>query len=111
MAHYQILYWRHIPLGVKATDITGTVRKNMPPKFQETFQQAAASNDRDNSASPFTTSGFRWDDEQEREGGAAEVAGLVIQELIDSWNSEESLVDFEKKEPELGQQFINLKKL
>jgi hypothetical protein len=111
MAHYQILYWRHIPLGVKATDITGTVRKNMPPHFQETFQQAAARNNRDNAASPFTTSGFRWEDKQEREGGAAEVAEMVIQELIDSWHPEESLDDFKEKEPELNRQFINLKKL
>jgi hypothetical protein len=39
MAQYQILYWRYIPLGVKATDLNGTVRENLPSRFQEARDQ------------------------------------------------------------------------
>ena len=40
MARYQILYWEHIPLGVKATDVNGTVRENLPTRFQEAVERA-----------------------------------------------------------------------
>ena len=42
MARYQILYWEHIPLGVKATDVNGTVRENLPARFQQAVEDAAS---------------------------------------------------------------------
>ncbi len=111
MAHYQILYWRYIPLGVKATDINGTIRKNLPHRFQQNFQQAAASRDKEPNTNPYTTSGFRWGAEQERDGTASEVADSVINELTESWNVEDALAEFEVEQPELDEQFLNLNRL
>ena len=110
MARYQIVYWRHIPLGVKATDINGTVRENLPDRFHKAFQQAAIQ-DRSAPASPFTTSGFRWAEEQEREGTAAEVVAMVAKELTESWDKEEASASFNAEEIESSGQFIDLEKL
>ena len=110
MARYQILYWRHIPLGVKATDVAGTIRKNLPPDFQELFQEVA-SGSRKNETGPFTTSGFRWEDEQEREGTAAEVVSAVIEELIENWDLEKALSAFKEQAAVGDTVFINLKDL
>jgi hypothetical protein len=85
MARYQILYWQHIPLGVKATDIESTVRENLPIRFQEAFQEAAA-HDKNSEGGKYTTSGFRWSEESERDGSASDVAAAVAQELIESWD-------------------------
>ncbi len=109
-SRYQILFWRYVPLGVKATDVSRTVRKNFPPSFLETFQEASIQNER-SGAAPFTTSGFRWGREQEREGTADDVAVLVVQEVIDNWNLEEALADYEAQKSEIDQQFIDLKEL
>jgi hypothetical protein len=92
MARYQILYWEHIPLGVKATDINGTVRENLPARFQEAVEQAASRAGQTTAAA--YTSMFKWGKEQEREGTAAEVAALVARELNESWNEEEALSQF-----------------
>ncbi len=108
MARYQILYWKHIPLGVKATDLNGTVRQNLPVHFQEEFQLATAHNKASN---PYTTSGFRWDDELEREGNATEVAVRVVKELIENWNHETALALYEAQKSKIEEQFIQLKKL
>lgn len=110
MARYQIVYWRHIPLGVKATDINGTVRENLPDRFHEAFQQAAIQ-DRTAPAGPFTTSGFRWAEEQEREGTAAEVVAIVAKELIESWDKERSLASYRAQRLETSEHFINLNEL
>lgn len=110
MARYQILYWRHIPLGVKATDVAGTIRKNLPARFQEMFQEAAAHSKKGDTG-PFTTSGFRWADELEREGSAETVAAEVIDELIESWNLEESLTAFKEQKSSGDTTFIDLKQL
>ena len=110
MARYQIIYWRHIPLGVKATDINGTVRENLPDRFHKAFQKAAIQ-DRLAPAGPFTTSGFRWAQEQEREGTAVEVAAIVAKELAETWDKEQSLASFEAQESKISNQFINLNEL
>lgn len=95
MARYQILYWEHIPLGVKATDVNGTVRENLPARFQETVEKAAARGGRTGAAA--YTSMFKWGKEQEREGTAAEVAAAIAKELDETWNEEEALGIFEKE--------------
>ncbi len=110
MARYQILYWRYVPLGVKAIDINGTVRKNLPSKFHEVFQDAAARGGQD-SAAIYTTSGFRWAEEQDREGTANEVVAAIVKELTDTWDQEKALAAYQKQQPETDKQFLKLKGL
>ena len=86
MAQYQILYWRYIPLGVKASDLDGTVRENLPSRFQEAIDQLATK-DGETSTSAYTSM-FRWSAPQEREGSAEEVARTVVAELDAQWPSE-----------------------
>lgn len=94
MAKYQILYWEHIPLGVKATDLNGTVRENLPVRFQEAVENA--SKGAGHSSAAAYTSMFKWGSEQEREGSAAEVAAAIAKELDDTWNESDALMQYEK---------------
>jgi len=98
MARYQILYWEHIPLGVKATDVNGTVRENLPARFQEAVENAASRGGRAGAAA--YTSMFKWGKEQEREGPAAQVAAAIAKELNETWNEEDALTQFEKEKQE-----------
>lgn len=86
MAQYQILYWRHIPLGVKASDLSGTMRENLPPRFQEAIDRLAKK-EGETSTSAYTSM-FRWSEPQEREGPAAEVAKAVAADLAARWPDE-----------------------
>jgi hypothetical protein len=94
MARYQILYWEHIPLGVKATDVNGTVRENLPARFQQAVENASMRAGQTTAAA--YTSMFKWGKEQEREGSAAEVAAAIAKELDENWNEEEALGIFEQ---------------
>ena len=96
MARYQILYWEHIPLGVKATDLNGTVRENLPARFQEAVQRASTRAGHDSTAA--YTSMFKWGKEQEREGPAKDVATSIAKELDDTWDEEEALGSFLKEQ-------------
>ena len=95
MARYQILYWEHIPLGVKATDVNGTVRENLPARFQEAVENASTRAGHDSAAA--YTSMFKWGKEQERDGTAKEVAAVVAKQLDETWDEAEALVQFEKE--------------
>jgi hypothetical protein len=94
MARFQILYWEHIPLGVKAIDVDGVVRENLPPRFQEAVENAA-SRAGQTSAAAFTSM-FKWGKEQEREGTASQVAAAVARELDETWNEEEAQYLYDK---------------
>jgi hypothetical protein len=96
MARYQILYWEHIPLGVKATDVNGTVRENLPARFQEAVEKASSQAGQTSAAA--YTSMFKWGKEMEREGTAKEVAAAIAKELDKSWNEQEALGLFERGE-------------
>lgn len=96
VARYQILYWEHIPLGVKATDVNGTVRENLPARFQEAVQRASSQAGHDSTAA--YTSMFKWGKEQERDGSAKEVASAVAKELDETWDEEEALGIFLKEQ-------------
>ena len=89
MARFQILYWEHIPLGVKATDVNGTVRENLPARFQEAVENASLKAGQTSAAA--YTSMFKWGKEQEREGAAKEVAAMIAKELDETWDEEEAL--------------------
>ena len=95
MARYQILYWEHIPLGVKATDVNGTVRENLPARFQQAVENA--SSQAGHSSAAAYTSMFKWGKEEERDGSAAEVAAAVAKELDETWDEEEALAQFNKQ--------------
>jgi hypothetical protein len=86
MAQYQVLYWRHIPLGVKATDLSGTVRENLPERFQRAVDQLAMQ-DGKTSTSAYTSM-FHWSRPEECEGTAAEVAREVAAEIAAWWPDE-----------------------
>ena len=86
MAQYQVLYWRHIPLGVKATDLNGTVRENLPERFQRAVDYLAMK-DGKTSTSAYTSM-FRWSRPQEHEGTAVEVAREVAAEIAARWPDE-----------------------
>jgi hypothetical protein len=92
MARYQILYWEHIPLGVKASDVNGVVRENLPPRFQEAVETASAQGGHSSAAA--YTSMFKWGRELEREGTAREVAAAIVKELDESWNEKKALADY-----------------
>ena len=113
MARYQILYWRHIPLGVRAIDINGVARQNLPASFQDTFQAAAAASRSTTNpiSGVYTTSGFRWSQEQDREGSAAEVVKAVIKEVTASWDEVEALAAYEAQRSQDALPFVNLKDL
>lgn len=83
MAQYQILYWRHIPLGVKATDLNGIVRANLPERFQVAVDRLATY-DGKTSTSAYTSM-FRWTRPEDRDGTAAEVAQAVADEIAAGW--------------------------
>lgn len=96
MARYQILYWEHIPLGVKATDVNGTVRENLPARFQEAVERATQRAGQSSAAA--YTSMFKWGKEQERDGAAAEVARVIAEELDETWNEEEALEEYRQQQ-------------
>jgi hypothetical protein len=96
VARYQILYWEHIPLGVKATDVNGTVRENLPARFQEAVEHASSRAGHSSAAA--YTSMFKWGKEQEREGSAREVAEAVAKELDATWDEEQALAQYEKQQ-------------
>ena len=112
MARYQILYWRHIPLGVRAFDINGVTRENLPASFQDTFQAAVANARSTNNANPgvYTTSGFRWGEEQNREGSATEVLKTIVEEIIRTWNEAEALATYEAQQSQGLTSFVDIKK-
>lgn len=96
MARYQILYWEHIPLGVKATDVNGTVRENLPARFQEAVERASSKAGQTSAAA--YTSMFKWGKEKERDGSAKDVAAAVARELDETWNEEVALGLFTRGE-------------
>ena len=96
MARYQILYWEHIPLGVKATDVNGTVRENLPARFQEAVERATQRGGQSSAAA--YTSMFKWGKEQEREGMATEVAAAIAQELDATWNEDDALEAYRQQQ-------------
>jgi hypothetical protein len=95
MARYRVLFWRHIPLGVKATDVNGVVRVNLPERFQEAFQQAVARHSKINEGT-YTTSSFRWSEPQSRDGSAAKVAAQIADEIEAEWDEEKARIQYQE---------------
>ncbi len=79
MAKFQVLYWRDIPLQVRARDRSGRVSQPLPDRFQQAVDkasmQAGLTGDQD------YLDQLTWSDPQERAGSAAAVAAAVAAEL------------------------------
>jgi hypothetical protein len=79
MAQYQILFWQDIPSQVKAWDDFDEVKLELPIRFTERIDDSAQKQGL-TKADDYLAQ-WKWSDEQEREGAAAEVAEAVKQEL------------------------------
>ena len=79
MALYQILYWQDLPSQVKAWDDFDEVKLELPARFTERIDEAAQRQGLTRTDDYLAQ--WKWSDEEEREGAAAEVAGAVKQEL------------------------------
>lgn len=79
MAKYQVLYWKNIPSVVEATDVAGSAKVQLSERFQALIDAVAmqlgfAGTDE-------YLDQWEYGDEQERAGGAEEVANAVAREL------------------------------
>jgi hypothetical protein len=93
MAKYKVLYWHDIPTQVRAEDEQGRRSVRLSERFQEAIDAAAMAgkllSDDD------YTDGFQWQREQERPGGAEDVANAIAKEIEDKYSDEDlkALVD------------------
>jgi hypothetical protein len=90
MATYQILYWGHLPMRVRATDINGQKYAELSPRFMEAVNQASKLHGMDGTVM------FRWSPAQEKEGTAEEVLEKVIKEIDKQFPNEIPLTPPEK---------------
>jgi len=90
MASYQILYWYDIPVQVRARDDDSRFSKPMPERFQVAIDNAAM--EAGLTGNDAYTELFKWNDSQEREGSAQEVAEAVAAEL----DAEHQVIDWHK---------------
>ncbi len=79
MARYQVMYWKEFPAHVKAEDGADVVKAKLPDRFMEAIDSAAMLEGSVESADYLE--GWAWSEEQERPGGAREVAEAVAAEL------------------------------
>ncbi len=79
MAFYQILSWQDIPSQVKAWDDFDEVKVELSPRVVALIDQAAQSQGL--TGTDDYLSQWKWSDEVERQGSAAEVAEAVKREL------------------------------
>ena len=82
MASYQILYWQDLPSQVKAWDDFDEVKVELPARFAARIDQAAQAQGLTSTDDYLAQ--WRWSDEAERPGTAAEVADAVRRELESS---------------------------
>lgn len=86
MARVRIMYWRHIPYAVRATDDAGQVSRSLPEAFQEAIDAlamvagAAAAED--------YQAGFRWGPTEEAPGVAAAAADAAVAGIVAAWPDE-----------------------
>jgi hypothetical protein len=79
MAFYQILSWQDIPSQFKVWDDFDEVKIELSPRFTARIDQAAQSQGL--TSTDDYLSQWKWSDEQEREGSAAEIAESIRKEL------------------------------
>jgi Virulence factor len=79
MATYRILYWQEIPSQIVVADDEGEVNLPLPQRFLEQIDAEAVA--RGFSQGDDYLAQWRWGDDRERAGPAAEVAQQVLAEL------------------------------
>ncbi len=79
MAFFQILSWQDIPSQIKAWDDFDEVKVELPARFTARIDQAAQSQGLTNTDDYLSQ--WRWSEEKERKGSAAEVAEQIRTEL------------------------------
>jgi hypothetical protein len=79
MAFYQILSWQDIPSQIKAWDDFDEVRVELSQRFVAKIDQAAQT--KGLTGTDDYLEQWKWSDEAEREGTAADVAEAVRAEL------------------------------
>ena len=91
MAHYQILFCKHVPVTVKAIDENETVRRSLSSRFEEALKKSS-----ENYKYVIHSSALQWGQKQKRKGSAAEVAATVVEELEEGWDEETALRLYER---------------
>ena len=79
MASVQILYWKDIPVQVRARDKNGRASLPMPDRFQIAIDQAAMLAGL--TGSDAYTELFEWQDWEDHPGTAQEAASAAVAEL------------------------------
>lgn len=79
MAFYQILSWQDIPSQIKAWDDFDETNIPLPSRFMEQIDRAAQAQGLTDTDAYLDQ--WRWSEEQEQNGTAAEVAEAVKKEL------------------------------
>jgi hypothetical protein len=79
MASIQVLYWKDIPVQVRARDENGRASLSMPDRFQFAIDQAAMQAGL--TGSDAYTDLFVWQNYEDRPGSAQEAVSVVVAEL------------------------------
>ncbi len=79
MARYQVIYWKHIPTMVIATEGEERVRLSLPPRFQAAVDAYAMADG--SMADSAYSDGWNKGPWTDREGAPQQVAELVASEL------------------------------
>lgn len=79
MATYRILYWQETPAQIRAEDASDEVSVPMGQKFTERIDRLAM--ERGLAGTDDYLAQWKWSEEEERDGSAAEVAAAVKAEL------------------------------
>ncbi len=85
MASYQVLYWKDIPLQVRARDGSDRISLPLSERFQEAVDQAAMLAGL--TGSEAYTDLLQWTEPQEKPGTANEVAHSVAAELESAFST------------------------
>ena len=90
MATYQILYWKDIPVQVRARDEKGRFNLPLPPRFAAAVDQAAM--EAGLTGDDAYTDIYQWTEAKEKPGSAQEVAEGVASEL----SAQYAVIDWRK---------------
>jgi hypothetical protein len=79
MAHYQVMYWKHIPSQIKAWDSESEAKRMLPDYFQAAID-AYAMKDGSTDMDAYLD-GWRWGPVEERSGAPEEIIAVLVEEL------------------------------
>jgi len=85
MANYQILYWQDVPTQVKAWDDFDEIKLELSSRYTEKIDRLAMAQKL--TATDDYISQYKWGEEQEQEGDAADVAEAIKKKLDDEFKA------------------------